>query len=139
VNGLYSSTKYSIEAISDALRLELASFGIKVILIEPGSIKTNFHENVNLQTGNITGSAGSVYHDLYENFGRFLEVSRRGAPGPGAVSAVIQKAIEDPRPRARYRANVPFFMKILFSIGDSPRDFLFKAALKIRTPARVSS
>jgi len=42
VNGTYCATKFALEALSDALRLELAPFGIQVVLIEPGSIKTQF-------------------------------------------------------------------------------------------------
>ena len=46
VNGAYSSTKFALEAISDALRLELEPFNIQVILIEPGAIKTHFDQTV---------------------------------------------------------------------------------------------
>lgn len=45
--GAYAASKYAVEAWSDALRMELASTGIKVSLIEPGPIKTRFTENVN--------------------------------------------------------------------------------------------
>ncbi len=136
VNGLYSSTKYAVEALSDSLRLELADFGIKVILIEPGSIKTNFFETVKSHTGIISSNKNSIYHDLYENFGIFIANSRRGAPGPEAVSYIVQKAIETSRPRARYKAAVPFAVNILLGLGDKPRDFLFKTALRIKSPKK---
>ena len=42
VDGLYSATKFAVEAISDAMRIELGLFGIKVVLVEPGPVKTNF-------------------------------------------------------------------------------------------------
>lgn len=42
----YASTKFAMEGLSEALRYEVAQFGIKVILVEPGLIKTNFFENV---------------------------------------------------------------------------------------------
>ncbi|HEX3047196.1 MAG TPA: SDR family oxidoreductase, partial [Bacillota bacterium] len=45
VNGNYSMTKFALEALNDALRLELGLFGIKVVLIEPGNIHTKFKEN----------------------------------------------------------------------------------------------
>jgi len=40
-NGAYSATKFALEALSDATRLELAPFGVQVVLIEPGSIRTS--------------------------------------------------------------------------------------------------
>ncbi|MEW5869123.1 MAG: SDR family oxidoreductase [Chloroflexota bacterium] len=45
-NGVYSSTKFAVEALSDALRWELAPFGIQVVLVEPGPIRTHFGETV---------------------------------------------------------------------------------------------
>ena len=51
VNGTYSATKFALEALSDALRLELAPFGIQVVLIEPGSIKTPFAETAQAHAG----------------------------------------------------------------------------------------
>ena len=40
--GIYHATKYAVEAISDVLRFEVSNFGVKVVLVEPGLIKTNF-------------------------------------------------------------------------------------------------
>ena len=134
VNGLYSSTKYAVEALSDALRLEMAAFGIRVVLIEPGHIETSFHDTVNATSGTIINNTNSIYCDLYKNFIGYLKATRRSSTGPEAVSSVIRRAIKARRPAARYLANVPFAMKCLLSLGDRPKDLVLKTALKIKPP-----
>ena len=105
--GYYHATKFALEALSDALRFEVERFGIDVVLIEPGLIRSAFAETAtsNLETGPGTG-------DVYERF--HAEVSRitteSYVKGPLAsltgtpedVAAVVARAIASPRPRTRY-------------------------------------
>lgn len=56
-NGAYSATKFALEALSDALRLELAPFGIRVVLVEPGPIKTHFDATAQMQAQAISLTA----------------------------------------------------------------------------------
>jgi short-subunit dehydrogenase len=104
--GLYHATKYSVEAISDALRFELRGFGIDVIVIEPGLIITNFGE---VASASVHGTAGS---GPYDEFNRKVAELTEGAykgpmaklgAGPEAVAKAIERAIAARRPRARYR------------------------------------
>ena len=107
VGGFYHATKYAVEAISDALRVEVKPFGIDVILIEPGLIRSNFESRVNqgLESGSGADGGDTAYADL-------LTASEKNttggyandfmATGPEAVAAVIAKALESPRPRSRY-------------------------------------
>lgn len=110
LSGWYQASKYAVEAYSDALRLEVKRFGIDVILIEPGPIKTEW-DSVALQ--NLSRSSGSgPYAPLVQKMtGRFREGYRKGAPGPEVVAAVILKALRARRPAARYV--VPFQAKVI--------------------------
>ncbi len=102
----YHATKHAVEALSDALRFEVRGFGVDVIVVEPGPIKTRFGDTA---IGSIDGlvSADSPYaafnsavaakiRDAYEG-----PMGRMAAP-PEAVARVIAKAISAPRPRSRY-------------------------------------
>jgi NADP-dependent 3-hydroxy acid dehydrogenase YdfG len=107
--GLYHATKYAVEAISDALRFEVAGFGIKVVVVEPGLIRTEFADTA---VGGMGEAAGETDEsDPYAKFNRAVAkataetytgpLGKLGA-GPEAVAETIQKAIEADRPRTRY-------------------------------------
>jgi NAD(P)-dependent dehydrogenase (short-subunit alcohol dehydrogenase family) len=103
--GAYHATKHAVEALSDALRFEVAGFGVAVIVIEPGLIKTQFGEAA-------VGSMSGIREDgPYAEFNARVAsttaaayegpLSRLGA-GPEAVARTIEKAISRRRPKARY-------------------------------------
>ncbi|HEY2318112.1 MAG TPA: oxidoreductase [Solirubrobacteraceae bacterium] len=104
--GVYHATKYAVEAISDALRFEVRGFGVKVILIEPGLIVTNFGEAA---AGSVR--AGADRDGAYATFNRHVADVTAGAykgpmaklgGGPELVAATIAKALAARRPKARY-------------------------------------
>ncbi|NOZ01870.1 MAG: SDR family oxidoreductase [Deltaproteobacteria bacterium] len=116
LQGVYCATKHAVEALSDCMRREVAGFGVRVILVEPGMIRSNFEST--------SGSDMSVYDDdpIYGPAVRRYaeEVNRmyRFAPGPRPISRTIARAVSARRPRARYvspsyNAIVLFFMRIL--------------------------
>ena len=107
--GYYHASKYAVEAISDALRVEVAQFGIDVVLVEPGMIRTGFGE---VAAGTLDSTS-----DRDGNRRRRLAVRRAataadkvmadGYRGPFSVpadkaAAVVRRAVEAPRPRSRY-------------------------------------
>jgi NAD(P)-dependent dehydrogenase (short-subunit alcohol dehydrogenase family) len=104
--GLYHATKYSVEALSDALRFELRGFGVDVILIEPGLIITNFGE---VASGSVRDTSdGGDYGDFNRKVAELTEGAYKGpmaklGAGPEAVAKTIERAISSSRPRARYR------------------------------------
>ena len=103
--GAYHATKYSVEALSDALRFEVRGFGVDVILVEPGLIVTNF--------GEVASSSVSDTEDdgPYAHFNRAVAKTTADAyngpmvklgAGPEAVAGTIAKALKSGRPKARY-------------------------------------
>ncbi len=131
VNGTYSATKFALEALSDALRLELASFGIQVILVEPGAIKTHFDDTAQVHAQRILSNSASPYRLLYKLSDEFSASMRHQEAGPAVVSEVIQQAIEAPKPKARYHANIPFSGKLMLFLGGSVWDLALRRMFKI--------
>jgi short-subunit dehydrogenase len=99
LGGYYSASKFALEALSEALHLEVGHFGVKVVVIEPGVIETNFGANV------------VDYRDQpgpYEPLARLWEGSMEklgggeAAPGPELVASVIADALESDAKRLRW-------------------------------------
>jgi NAD(P)-dependent dehydrogenase (short-subunit alcohol dehydrogenase family) len=101
--GAYCASKHALEAISDALRVELAPWQIRVVVIEPGPIQTHFGDRSREATARILGTPGP-YSSFYENAEKAsVKEFQRGRRRPEAVARVIVRAIESKRPRTRYR------------------------------------
>ncbi|WP_043560431.1 oxidoreductase [Actinomyces israelii] len=102
MGGWYHATKYAVEALSDALRMEVADFGIDVVLIEPGGIRTDWgtiaadHLESSARGGAYEKAAGRVAANM-----RRLYASRRMSD-PQVVVRAIRGAVEARRPRSRY-------------------------------------
>lgn len=97
--GWYAGAKHALEALTDALRLEVASSGIRVSLVEPGGIKTNIWEDV---ASDLERRAGSRFDSAYR---RSLSGTRLAQPimgDPGRVAATVVRAITTRLPRERY-------------------------------------
>lgn len=101
--GAYHATKYAVEALSDALRFEVAGFGVKVIIVEPGLITTNF-ENAAVASMKDGGGPYEVFNDrVAENTKDvYAGPMRHLGGGPDAVAKVIAKSLDARRPRIRY-------------------------------------
>jgi len=98
-SGWYQASKHALEAASDALRVEVARDRIKVILIEPGGVKTQIWEEMEADLGRRTGSS---YQAQYRRVHALLAPYRALMAGPETVARVIGKALTADAPRARY-------------------------------------
>jgi NAD(P)-dependent dehydrogenase (short-subunit alcohol dehydrogenase family) len=136
-NGAYSASKFALEGLSDALRLELLPFGIQVVLIEPGSIKTQFHATVQAEAQDIFADPGSPYQSLYRQYEQVNAEMRRAEPGPEAVSPVVLQAIKSPRPKPRYLAAFPFPGALVLLLRDSIWDLALRRMFKISAPQPI--
>jgi NAD(P)-dependent dehydrogenase (short-subunit alcohol dehydrogenase family) len=106
--GFYHATKYAVEALSDALRFEVAGFGVGVAIIEPGLIRTEFG-NVAAGSVEATSEGDAPYAKFNATVAQTTKaayeeglISRFGA-GPEAVARTIERAISSRRPRPRYK------------------------------------
>ncbi|GEN94797.1 oxidoreductase [Pediococcus ethanolidurans] len=98
----YHATKYAVEAFSDALRMEVKPFGIDVVLIEPGGIKTNwgFIAADHLEKSAKDGAYAAVAKKTAE--GMRKQYSGRMMSDPKVISNAMSKAVNRRRPRTRY-------------------------------------
>lgn len=104
IMGPYSSSKHALEAISDALRLEVYPFGIHVVLIEPGVIRTSISRTAEeLSTAYVQGAERSPYRSVYQGFrSSWAKATDASRDTPEDCARMILRAIEETPPRARY-------------------------------------
>lgn len=101
--GAYCASKFALEAFSDAFRAEVKPAGVRVVLVEPGPVATNFNRLARDESRSILESQ-SFFHPAYERL-RHPAVER-GAASPDQVARAILRAIRSPHPRARYRVRL---------------------------------
>jgi len=98
----YHASKFAVEGLSDSLRVEVAQFGIKVVIIQPGTIRSEWSGIAADQLE--ATSAGTAYAGQAKIVGAGLRGvdHMRLASGPEVVAEAIAKAVQSPRPRTRY-------------------------------------
>lgn len=96
---LYCASKHAVEGFSESLRMELKEFGISVVMLEPGDVKTSFTDNrVKAQNA---GSAGT-YKSMFEKSISIVEGDERKGMAPEKIAALVSKIILKKTPRLRY-------------------------------------
>ncbi|MFI7027814.1 oxidoreductase [Microbispora rosea] len=99
----YYATKHALEAYSDSLRMEVEPFGIEVVVIQPGVIKTGFEDHTAQDLREISGA--TAYGAMAEAMARRSETQLGAdsqASDPGVVAAAIREAVEAAKPETRY-------------------------------------
>ncbi|GAA3192117.1 oxidoreductase [Nonomuraea roseoviolacea] len=99
----YYATKHALEAYSDSLRMEVEPFGIDVVIIQPGIIKTGFEDHTARDLREISGA--TAYGDMAEAMARRAETQlgeNTQGSDPGVVATAIRQAVEAGRPETRY-------------------------------------
>ena len=99
--GVYNSTKYAVESLSDALRYELLPFGIDVALIEPGVIRTNFESTA---VSNFESVRAGAYAKALGKYDEMSKMADRFASNPIVIAKAISRAVRARRASARYVA-----------------------------------
>lgn len=112
--GVYNSTKYAVESLSDAMRMELKPLGIRVVVFEPGATKTEF-ANTSVRKMASYRRDGSPYAALYARTDELKAQLDRLAGDPIVVVRALERALTASRPRARYIA--PFGARIMVALA----------------------
>lgn len=115
--GAYCASKFALEGLTDALRLELAGTGIHVALIEPGPIRSRFVDSALAAAEANVDLEGSPHRGRYRSMRELLARGGRQTfkREPEAVVSKLVHALESPRPRARYPVTVPAYAAIFLS------------------------
>lgn len=134
LGGWYHATKYAVEALSDALRMELRPFGIDVVVVEPGAIRTAWWP---IAADHLEATAeGSAYAAQIRAVAGAMrsESNRRHYSPPEVIARTVGKIVTARRPRTRYA--VGFMAKPLIAarrvLPDRAFDRLISAAFGIR-------
>ena len=136
--GWYHATKHAVEALSDALRFEVAGFGVDVIVIEPGLIVTEFGEAAAGNLAAISADGGDGAYDAFNatvgavTKGAYEGPMRRLGAGPDAVAKAIQRAIE--ARRAPVRVTVTPSAKMMLGTRKLLSDRAWDAAMRRQFP-----
>lgn len=103
-SGPYAATKHAVEAISDALRLEVRPFGIRVVTVRPGPIATEFNEVANRLTGDLMSRTDPDYKAVYQAYGAGMGklFGNLSIPGPELIAKTIVEAVLSDSPKACY-------------------------------------
>ena len=98
----YVSTKFAVEGLSESMAYELEPFGIKVILIEPGVIKTNIANGMVIAEK--SQNPNSPYSQIMQKMSTSFEHMLENASSPDVVAKVVLKAVTSENPSLRYLA-----------------------------------
>ncbi|MBA4376730.1 MAG: short-chain dehydrogenase/reductase [Anaerolinea sp.] len=132
--GLYNSSKFALEAMSDALRMETRPFKVRVIVVEPGGTRTNFNAVANQNARHFATETKSPYHRFFEPLNQFIGRAEGFSFPPEMVAKVINRALSAERPRARYIAtpDARIMLAIMLRMSDGMRDALWRQMLGLR-------
>jgi len=95
----YISSKFALEGLSESLRLEMAPFGVNVVIIEPGVIKTNFLNPMKMAK---RSESDTVYRDITVKVTSGVKMMAEMGTHPKEVADIIVKAIRNEKPLPRY-------------------------------------
>jgi len=105
-SGIYAASKHALEAITDAMRLELAPMGIKVVTIRPGPIATEFNDVAMQMTGDLMDRTDPDYKTIYQRAGEYTGklFADLHIPGPDLIANLIMEAVLSETPKLVYSA-----------------------------------
>jgi len=141
--GPYSASKFALEALTDALRLELYPWGIEVSIIEPGAIATPIWDKSLNQALDVERDVPADGKLLYEDAARQVreavqEAAQRAIPVDAVVQAVLH-ALTARRPKTRYLVGTDAKIRAIMAkwLPDRMQDWILKKVLKLPSRAQM--
>jgi NAD(P)-dependent dehydrogenase (short-subunit alcohol dehydrogenase family) len=135
--GPYSAAKFAMEAVTDALRREIEQFGVKVVMITPGAVKTNMSDQ-GIKTADRLAAA--MTPDQHKRYDRIVEAFKEqaekfaqdGVP-PEKAAAVISRAIHARKPKTRYTVgtDAAFLTRLVRIIPERTLDRMLRRMMKL--------
>lgn len=123
---MYSASKYSIEAVSEAMRTEVRQFGINVSIVEPGDTHTGFTEKRQI----VAAANNSVYSEHFKKSLSSMEKSELNGPSPARVVKEVSKIISSKNPPVKVTAGF-FYKTVVFLKRLLPVRFVAYAVSKM--------
>ncbi|RMG79857.1 MAG: SDR family oxidoreductase [Bacteroidetes bacterium] len=124
---IYSATKFAVEGLSEALRLEVEPFDIKTVIVQPGDMKTEINNHRLIAKHALNGS---VYKKGFEKYQERVNKEVENGCPPQEVAKTIYQIINTPKPKLRYRVGF-FSQKISIPVKNILPSGLFEKILKI--------
>ena len=124
-SGLYSASKFAVEGMSEALRFEVRRFGIRVVVIEPGTHASGLASRRRIARE----AASDAYGDAFARWQARQETEEATAPRPERVARLVAKVLADPSPAPRYSVG-RLGERIVVPLKRFLPDHLFAAALR---------
>jgi short-subunit dehydrogenase len=127
LSSIYDSTKHALEAITDGLRGELKPFGVRVTLIRPGFILTEFVEAANAASTEVIAHAGP-YAPFYKGYSENTATMRRIAGVPDDIARLVERALiaDNPAPRYSGPLHAKIFLLLKWLLPDRALEFIVR-------------
>lgn len=132
----YMGTKHAIEGMSDSLRMEVAPFGIDVILVEPGGIKTEWAGIAEQKLLDVSGD--TAYRQQAVKVGAMLSLFDQFASNPGVIAKLMARAVNDVKPKTRYHAGAAAGLSLTARKWLSDRQFDYAMNKAINGSAKLA-
>jgi NAD(P)-dependent dehydrogenase (short-subunit alcohol dehydrogenase family) len=129
LSSVYDSTKHALEAITDGLRGEMKPFGVRVTLIQPGFILTEFVAAANTASAEVMTNAGA-YAPFYKGYGENTTMMRRVAGVPDDIARLVEEALTSDNPAPRYSG--PFHAKMFLFLKWILPNRVFEFFVRLR-------
>ena len=135
----YNASKHAIEAIAESMRHELVSSGIRVVVVEPGAVRTPIWDKGRKSAddigANLPAEAMEHYGEAVADIRKAIDFQARTGIEPEVVARVVEKAVTTSRPKARYLVgrDAKMMATVARFLPDRQRDIAMRSVVKLAT------